>query len=324
MGRNGYMDGFDEKDSDDFEFSINPVIGVRGFRIDSLGRLTGWTFRSVWKSGENVAECALIRRSDECMEHSEKHKRVRDNYYNSRYTIEYNVPDQRIYNPADAAYYKIGKECYSEEPCTDIENCSHGFWAFFEDIDVDSISDQTYPAVIAGFGKTMIGTKGFRCEKAKIEAITLAPVKRNRIEKSTETTKVKPFSLYQTVPIAGLPITVFTYAICALADITSQWAQLAVLAGMFFTYLAFLTGYIFLRPIEITEEHSRVIEMPDEDNPHIVDIMRNYPEVRIYTNVKDMLADYPLVSNKPTDPNDPNFWTFDPEDEVIMRSKKSA
>ena len=129
------------------EFSMGYILGVRGFRLDDMGRLTGWSYRTVWTPGENVAVCG--KKKATC--------------------------GQSTYDPYGSSHMHVDS-CWSPNPCNgDIEKCEHGFWAYYEDFDSqgENLANQTYAAIIKGYGKTVLGVKGFRSEKAEILAVTV-------------------------------------------------------------------------------------------------------------------------------------------------------
>lgn len=109
-----------------WEFVPGAVQGLRGWDVDSYGRLYSLSFRYVWTPGENVSEC---------------------------------------------------KERYS---CTDLRHCSsgHGFYGFHnhkQSFKSGEIGYARVYGVIRGYGKTVVGTKGFRSEKAEIVALYASP-----------------------------------------------------------------------------------------------------------------------------------------------------
>lgn len=117
------------------EFVVGSAKGIRVWRTDSLGRLTGWTHREVWTPGENVARCR---------------KGEVDTY--TRLSIYYGLDGERA------------------EPCESIDPaCACGYWAYHSGTP-DFGSSEGVVGIIEGYGKTTIGTKGFRCEKARILA----------------------------------------------------------------------------------------------------------------------------------------------------------
>lgn len=100
----------------DFELSLGSIVGVRAFKLDYLGRLTGIVRDSVFKPGINVAQCDY---------------------------------------------------CSTKKFAT----CDCGFYAYFSGQDNSQMEGEPVGAVIEGTGRTIIGTKGFRTEKAELKAL---------------------------------------------------------------------------------------------------------------------------------------------------------
>jgi hypothetical protein len=124
------------------ELSLSVVRGARSFRLED-GLLTGLVYRQVWTPGENLAMC-----------------RVKETFI-SESRRQFDLPDDTR---------------YQTKPSDTLANCRHGFYAY-------SSSSSDFPtansirAMIEGYGEVMIGTKGFRCMKARIVALqTTDPV----------------------------------------------------------------------------------------------------------------------------------------------------
>ena len=121
------------------DLAIGGVRGARSFRINEAGMLTGVVFRTVWGAGENQAECKL--RADHLM------------YAGYLYQMRL-----RGMEPADPN---------TAHPLT---ACQHGFYAYYDGSN-DYYQAGFVSAVVEGYGETVIGTRGFRCMKARIVAL---------------------------------------------------------------------------------------------------------------------------------------------------------
>lgn len=64
-----------------------------------------------------------------------------------------------------------GKAYKQEEHNVAGANCTCGFYAYFDDTNTYNSPGLTVPGIIEGYGRTTIGTKGFRAAKAKIVAL---------------------------------------------------------------------------------------------------------------------------------------------------------
>jgi hypothetical protein len=121
---------------------LGPFRGVRSFRIDPQGFLTGVVFRTRWNVGVNKAIC---NRS------------------------EYNLP-----------YYGYGGntawEPHKLPEDHGMDVCRHGFYAYGENSN-DYHQPGFVSGVIDGWGKeVMVGTRGFRCMRASIVALCVSEV----------------------------------------------------------------------------------------------------------------------------------------------------
>jgi hypothetical protein len=118
------------------EFAAGVVTGTRSFSVDRLGRLTGVTYKKVWRPGENVAKCY----------------RSEDHYHSLL---------------GGTIIRTSGIERTDEHAMTE---CDHGFYAYYEGSN-DFYEEGRIMGVIEGYGETLIGTRGFRASKARIVAL---------------------------------------------------------------------------------------------------------------------------------------------------------
>lgn len=126
---------------DGWGFAVGSVRGIRDFRVDVDGTLTGVTVQESWKAGENKAHCISMWGPPKLMALLAKGTTV-------------------IKRPADMD-----------------ADCSCGYYAYFK-AKWRSYSfghgERTIPGVIEGYGKVNLGAKGFRAEKARILGITFS------------------------------------------------------------------------------------------------------------------------------------------------------
>lgn len=152
---------------EDYDFAAGSIHGMRSWGMDTLGRLHGVTHAEVWRPGENVSVCKATKRVP-CPNREALDKRPVRRGELDRYDI-YRFDVLRSY---------VGGSCNDPE-CRDWThpepiahtfdpNCDCGFWAYDEHT-FKSHGDVS--GVIEGYGRTTIGTRGFRCEKAKIVAL---------------------------------------------------------------------------------------------------------------------------------------------------------
>lgn len=132
----------------DSEFVVGSIFGERGWTVDIDGVLGSPSRSRVkWTGGEMSAEC-------------------------DAYTIppasrpeEYELMDRE----EQRAAYGRWKGNHG------LDECEHGFYAYYQDKS-DGYYYSNEPVIVGiieGYGDTIVGTKGFRCSKAKIVALSL-------------------------------------------------------------------------------------------------------------------------------------------------------
>jgi hypothetical protein len=143
------MDVYDSFDKGGFIVGV--FRGVRSFRIDPQGWLTGVVYRTRWSNDVNTAEC---RRTETYMP---------------------------MYGSPVGGYV-------AAPPLPEghgMAVCRHGFYAYGDQSN-DYYQPGLVSGVIYGWGKeVMVGTRGFRCMRARIAALCITEVKlvdRERIE----------------------------------------------------------------------------------------------------------------------------------------------
>lgn len=132
-----------------------PVTGLRNWRIDKFGRLTGVTFRdAVWTPGENTATCLRNDSADGVL---------------TQIMLQLQL-QQQSYFWGKSGQPPVQIETVRRDDGHDMEKCPHGFYAYYDGSrDYHEKGDVT--GIIQGYGETLVGTRGFRCAKARILAI---------------------------------------------------------------------------------------------------------------------------------------------------------
>lgn len=162
------------------EFAPGEVFGSRSFKVDQLGRLTGVAYETVWRPGENTAECKMTSPMYEVRSY---YPSLYEKLTGEKVTLAGPAP----VSPMGAIIAGIGTYSYSptsslQPPMTerdrkrvcdiehDMTKCGHGFYGYYEGS--NDYGDQgQVNGVIRGWGETLIGTRGFRCGKAEIVAL---------------------------------------------------------------------------------------------------------------------------------------------------------
>lgn len=138
---------------DDYDFALGSVKGIRSWQIDGKGRLRGITHPAVWLPGENVATC---RTRPRCPARAVGGG---PNFFYDRPTLGPRALDTKACK-VDGCDGKTHPPTHTFDA-----DCECGFWAYDE---VAFKPHGQVTGVIEGYGRTTIGTKGFRCEKAKV------------------------------------------------------------------------------------------------------------------------------------------------------------
>lgn len=131
---------------DGLPLELGSLIGRRKFNIGTRGELTPLSYGDMWRGGENIAKCAAYAPPKGTPELAE-HEAAEDYAERNRITQEWRNNGHGL------------------------DVCDHGFWAYWDNGQTEYRHD-TLDAVIEGYGEVLIGTKGFRCMKAKILAVS--------------------------------------------------------------------------------------------------------------------------------------------------------
>lgn len=142
------MDGFETG-----EIGVGVVTGIRRWRLDDLGWLQGISYREQWAPGENVAV------------HGGNGLPV-EPVAPFTTTIAFDGRGNMIVRTAPA---EPGPECL------DLSCGSCGYYGYFDGCAQYGSGGVT--GIIEGYGHVIIGTKGFRAQKARIVALCPAPAR---------------------------------------------------------------------------------------------------------------------------------------------------
>jgi hypothetical protein len=180
-----------------FDFAVGEVYGLRMWKMDSYGRLRArnWDKAKPWRPGENVAECVEMP----------------ENSWSAMWG--------QIYSSS------MGLSVSTTSPPkpphdTPSEKCGCGFYAYTESHHADTLpykDRNVVLGVIKGTGRTLMGTKGFRCEKAEIIALR---------DPTRGGTKTDPWRVEQLAKLKevypGVPIVESRAALLEFAPLTNM------------------------------------------------------------------------------------------------------
>lgn len=149
----------------EFDYAPGSIHGLRSWRMDAFGRLTGVTHKRIWTPGENTATCEAPPRRELCPKASLGEVQM---WEENKYALMWRTTPPR---PKPCGKDLSCKDGYhTSVPSHDFDpGCSCGFWAYFED---GFAEHGEVVGVIEGYGRTTIGTRGFRAEKARIVAFS--------------------------------------------------------------------------------------------------------------------------------------------------------
>ncbi len=135
------------------DLHLGSVTGFRSWQVDFEGKLKGVSHSDLWLPGENRSKC---------------HGQLPKSLVGAR------QPDESFsdfYTRVD--YY--GKE-KAWRGSHGIEDCTHGYYGFFEKDTYNAYgSAVTLNGIVEAYGEVVIGTKGFRADKARIVALSIEP-----------------------------------------------------------------------------------------------------------------------------------------------------
>lgn len=132
---------------DSLGLAITPVRGIRSFTISAAGWLGGVVYKQDWLPGENVAHCYQREYSPDRCTHPRKPAPLRMHNY----------------------WWGNGEHYELNTVEHDFERCRHGFYAYYDGSNNYGVyGDVT--ACVEGYGKVLVGTRGFRATKARIVA----------------------------------------------------------------------------------------------------------------------------------------------------------
>lgn len=288
-----------------FEFSVGSTVGIREFDVDSLGRLTGVTHKVVWKPGENLAQCKRIKNTTLC---TEEHEHVSWQYLRGMGSTY--QPDPSSTKRAMMNY--VPGLCTEPDPCEGLDpDCGCGFYAYYGDVSAyRGMTDVTVTGVVECFGKTIVGTKGFRAEKGRILALCFPeqkpePPLADRIKKSRISVALKAFGMYFAPPLATVPAVAFT---------PQPWQMLPL--GLFGATVGCSIGTFSIRRSTAKASKERKekypVRFPDVPTPPEIlqQVKANYADVPQFATVGAMLQAFPTdqLARSLTPASDPSFW----------------
>jgi hypothetical protein len=193
-------------DFSDRPFVAGSLFGLRAFRIDSLGRLTGVVHKDVWRPGENEAVCRKSSAGAYAFGGMLTPQQIIWGTTTGTVTFGPSTTDEprhaprgkkgkkKWIPPTETAAEKVARVALSDAPAKREHglagvDCACGFYAYFDGAN-DYLTSRTAPtpsgfyitygdddtaprigAIVEGWGVCTVGSRGFRASKARIVAL---------------------------------------------------------------------------------------------------------------------------------------------------------
>ena len=169
-----------------FELAIGSVFAVRWFRPDRYGRLHAVNHSFIWKPGENVAKCQKDDGTWLSFGNVSRSSLMRA--YSVQMSPSYGWTSLTVREDDDDAESEKSLADEAVEAKIQIEHvvphdsCGCGVYAFAEGCDDNQYrTEYGVHGVIECYGRTILGTRGLRCEKARVVGLVTEreDIKRN-------------------------------------------------------------------------------------------------------------------------------------------------
>lgn len=282
--------------------------GRRAFYLDAGGWLRGVTYRFPWVDGENVAECMVTKKVNVMAKDT---------------TIwgvhaPYDIGGVRFYDDATVPP-ELGNG-FQWDRCEGLDpECACGFYAYHDGHTQYAMSGPgcRVQAVVEGYGRVVLGTLGYRAEKARILGVVKPPEteaarRRHQMEEqiislqqTLEAVKARPHVLLGRNPRRIEALAVFGALMAAIAPLRVApafllWAGALVTSTIIFKR-AFQSEYQqTVAAIEqaIKSYEEQIAALPVDYSSHLEKAMANYPSVQWFDTFEDLMKAYPCESLK--------------------------
>lgn len=189
----------------DAPFVAGSLTGMRAFRVDKYGRLTGVTHAQVFRPGENVAVCR--KAEHEAMQASWRGLSV------SLWAPSFLVSDQPPTPPAAKPLTAEAVETPTTRHRVGSVDCGCGYYAYFNGGNDYKKQDRTIGALVEGYGVCSVGERGFRAEKARLLALfkPKRDIRTDIVERIWHNYPNVPVFPNRAAAVAEFPLTLPTY-----------------------------------------------------------------------------------------------------------------
>lgn len=146
--------------------ALGAATGIRALEMDLGGHLRGVTFPQVWTAGENTAVCCVSRAS------------TLGGIVTQTFGGGWGGPPGTTKIQSGWVFHDDGSvsflnERFEQVSCGQVaqRGCTCGFYAYYRHGLHTYVNRDRAAAIISGYGRVTLGTKGFRAEKARIIAL---------------------------------------------------------------------------------------------------------------------------------------------------------
>lgn len=275
----------------DRQLALGSLTGIRSFKVDRLGRLTGVSYPEVWKPGVNHARCSRM-------------SRPLDPYsYLAAAVAGFGVMDvQRAMRRKEVSSPPVSLTKKPQHRAGEMP-CSCGYYAYFDRGHNPHHNGAQVEGIVQGHGVTTVGSRGFRAERAEIVAL----IKPGRVRRGDRPLDGLAARCYGAGPaVAGVGFAAaFVGFIFGVAG-TTQWGPLATPAFLL-PIIGALMIYLGFRSIDVHFDGEITPRLPFDL------VQANYPDVPVFRSRRAAMRAFPLTPPPPpvapTPSTDPNFWT---------------
>lgn len=144
----------------DRPFAIGSMFGIRSFRVRADGTLTGVVYQSRWHAGVNDGECRSLNRGSYLARSGASMAELSWAMEKLNASLQRRVLLKKRPKPWSPPPHTIGEL-----------GCTCGYYAYFHDAYNPHHHPGNMLGIIEGFGVMTVGSRGFRCAKARIRAL---------------------------------------------------------------------------------------------------------------------------------------------------------
>lgn len=270
------------------DFSDRPLVadsitGVRSFKVDSLGRLTGVSHTEVWRPGVNEGKCA-----DGNGGFYSRLRMLTLTYPGYAGSYEYEVDPKGV---------KVEKHQVASLAC------SCGFYAYTDrEANPYHEGGSNLIGIIRGSGVATVGSRGFRCESAEIVALVDGNMARGR------TAWDRYCSWADRHMGASAAIATFGIVFGGVFGLAGGFTESPWLFALLILFgVGAATVKATFRGQDMRFKGGRSLS-PDR----VALVRRNYPDVQWFPSVDAAVKAFPLSAPPPPpvpSPADDDFWT---------------